>query len=104
MESTASKNSDEKGKIWIKTRKEDGWIKVQITDNGVGISKKDTEKMFDPFYTTKGIGKGTGLGLSIVSGIIKKHNGRISADSMPGKTTFTVSLPINNGNGAAING
>jgi C4-dicarboxylate-specific signal transduction histidine kinase len=104
MESTASKTSDEKGKIWIKTRKEDGWIKVQITDNGVGISKKDTEKMFDPFYTTKGIGKGTGLGLSIVSGIVKKHKGQISADSIPGKTTFTVLLPINKGNGAAING
>jgi signal transduction histidine kinase len=77
---------------------------VQIADNGVGISPENTTKMFDPFYTTKGIGKGTGLGLSIVSGIVKKHNGQISVDSMPGKTTFTVSLPINNGNGAAING
>ena len=104
MESMASNNSDEKGKIRIETRAQDDWVKVQITDNGVGISKKDTARMFDPFYTTKGIGKGTGLGLSIVSGIVKKHNGQISVDSMPGKTTFTVSLPINNGNGAAING
>ncbi len=99
-----SKNRDEKGKIRIETRSQDDWITVQISDNGVGISPEDTTKMFDPFYTTKGIGKGTGLGLSIVSGIIKKHKGQISVDSMPGKTTFMVSLPINNGNGAAING
>ncbi len=104
IESMASKKSDEKGKIWIKTSREDGWVRVQITDNGIGISKEDTGKMFDPFYTTKGIGKGTGLGLSIVSGIIKKHKGQIAVDSMPGKTTFTVSLPINDGNGAGING
>jgi signal transduction histidine kinase len=99
-----SQNPDEKGKIRIETGKQDDWIRVHITDNGVGIPAEHTSKMFDPFYTTKGIGKGTGLGLSIVSGIVKKHNGQISADSMPGKTTFTVSLPINNGNGAAING
>jgi PAS domain S-box-containing protein len=99
-----SKNREEKGKIRIETRTQDDWITVQIADNGVGISPENTSKMFDPFYTTKGLGKGTGLGLSIVSGIIKKHNGQISVDSMPGKTTFTVSLPIDNGNGAAING
>jgi len=99
-----SKNREEKGKIRIETRTQDDWITVQIADNGVGISPENTTKMFDPFYTTKGIGKGTGLGLSIVSGIVKKHNGQISVDSMPGKTTFTVSLPINNGNGAGING
>jgi PAS domain S-box-containing protein len=99
-----SKNREEKGKIRIETRTQDDWITVQIADNGVGISPENTTRMFDPFYTTKGIGKGTGLGLSIVSGIVKKHSGRISVDSMPGKTTFTVSLPIDNGNGAAING
>jgi C4-dicarboxylate-specific signal transduction histidine kinase len=104
MESMASNTLDKKGKIWIKSSRDDDWVRVQISDNGVGISKEDTGKMFDPFYTTKGIGKGTGLGLSIVSGIIKKHKGQISVDSVPGKTTFTVSLPINNGNGAAING
>jgi PAS domain S-box-containing protein len=99
-----SKNQDEKGKIGIETRAQDDWIKVQITDNGVGISPENSSKMFDPFYTTKEIGKGTGLGLSIVSGIIKKHNGQISAASIPGNTTFTVSLPIKNGNGAEIHG
>ena len=58
-------------------------------------------KMFDPFFTTKGIGKGTGLGLSIVSGIVTKHNGEISVDSRPGKTTFTVSLPVEQSNGVS---
>ncbi len=104
MESMASKTPDEKGKIWIKTSRDDDWVRVQITDNGVGISNEDTGKVFDPFYTTKGLGKCTGLGLSIVSGIINKHKGKISVDSMPGKTTFMVSLPINKGNGAVING
>ena len=85
----------------------DGWLNhsiFEVSDNGAGMDEKTIQNIFDPFYTTKGIGKGTGLGLSIVSGIVKKHNGQISVDSMPGKTTFTVSLPINNGNGAGING
>ena len=99
-----SKSQDEKGKICIETSAQDGWVTVQIADNGVGISPENISKMFDPFYTTKGIGKGTGLGLSIVSGIIKKHKGKISVDSIPGKTIFTVSLPIKNGDGAGIHG
>jgi two-component system NtrC family sensor kinase len=81
------------GKIRIETREQDNWIAVRISDNGIGISQENVEKMFDPFFTTKEIGKGTGLGLSIVSGIIKKHAGHISVDSAPGKTTFTVLLP-----------
>ena len=99
-----SQNPDEKGKIRIETGEQDDWIRVHITDNGVGIPAENTSKMFDPFYTTKGIGKGTGLGLSIVSGIVKKHNGHISVDSLPGETTFTVSLPIKNEKGAGNNG
>ena len=95
-----SKNQDQMGKIRIETREEDSWVRVQITDSGAGISEEDTSKIFDPFFTTKGIGQGTGLGLSIVSGIVKKHNGHISVDSIPGRTAFTVSLPIKSGNGA----
>jgi signal transduction histidine kinase len=98
-----SKNPDENGRIRIQTGEEDGKISIKITDSGAGISDESLDKMFDPFFTTKGLGKGTGLGLSIVSGIVKKHNGEISVESIPGETTFTVSLPVDNGNGGTSN-
>jgi len=84
---------DAKGKISIRTREDHHRIFVEISDNGGGISEENQSKMFDPFFSTKGIGKGTGLGLSIVSGIVKKHKGEIAVESIPGETTFTVSLP-----------
>jgi len=82
------------GKIEIATRSADGEVVVVVTDNGGGIPPQIRERIFDPFFTTKDIGKGTGLGLSIVAGIIKKHRGTISVESAPGRTTFTVRLPI----------
>ncbi len=97
------RNPGGQGILQIKTGEEEGWINVHITDNGNGISDENKSKMFDPFFTTKGIGKGTGLGLSIVSGIIKKHKGQISVKSIPGETTFTVSLPKENGDGGEAN-
>ncbi|HID97231.1 MAG TPA: response regulator [Thermodesulfobacteriaceae bacterium] len=83
----------------------DGWIEVRafqenkdvviaITDNGPGISPEVCSRMFDPFFTTKERGKGTGLGLSICHGIIKSHNGDLSVDSQPGKTVFSIRLPV----------
>jgi len=58
---------------------------------------EDLSHVFDPFFTTKEVGKGTGLGLSICHGIITEHNGRIYAESEPGKgATFVVGLPITN--------
>jgi two-component system NtrC family sensor kinase len=69
---------------------------VAITDTGGGIDPSDMEKIFEPFYTTKE--GGSGLGLSICYEIVKKHAGRITTESQPGKgTTFTVSLPIKPG-------
>ncbi|MCP4221378.1 MAG: response regulator [bacterium] len=68
------------------------YIKVDITDQGIGILNKYREKVFDPYFTTKG--KGSGLGLSIVHSIILKHNGFVDLVSQPGKgTTFFVYLP-----------
>jgi two-component system NtrC family sensor kinase len=70
-------------------------VEIDITDTGRGIEKKNLEKLFNPFFTTKPIGKGTGLGLSIVYGIIKMHRGQIQVSSHVGRgTTFTVTLPM----------
>ena len=67
---------------------------VAITDTGHGIPADIQGKIFEPFFTTKPSGEGNGLGLDIVKKIIVKHQGEISLESMPGKTTFRVSLPI----------
>ncbi len=69
---------------------------IHITDSGHGISKKDIDKIFDPFYTTSPVGRGTGLGLSISYSIVKQHMGNIEVESAEGKgCTFTVRLPAN---------
>jgi signal transduction histidine kinase len=69
---------------------------IQVEDSGMGISKEDLPKVFDPFFSTKDVGQGTGLGLSVTHGIIKKHGGRINVESQPGKgTMFTAFLPCN---------
>jgi len=69
-------------------------VTITVRDTGCGISNEHLPFIFDPFFTTKDVGKGTGLGLSVSYGIVKKHGGRISVDSTPGKgSTFTVDLP-----------
>ena len=84
-----------KGKLSIKTEKTDNTIRISFQDNGPGIAEDNLEKIFDPFFTTREVGEGTGLGLSICHGIITEHNGRIYAESEPGKgATFIVELPV----------
>jgi signal transduction histidine kinase len=69
-------------------------VMIHIEDNGHGMSKGVQRRIFDPFYTTKGVGEGTGLGLSISFGIIQKHQGCISVNSMPGQgSEFCIFLP-----------
>ena len=87
----------ERGKIWIKTYLEGDKVYVKVSDNGTGIKPEHIGKVFDPGFTTKGVGVGTGLGLSIVYNIIEKHGGRIWVESKWGEgTDFTIELPINN--------
>lgn len=84
----------EKGEITITTYQKNGKVCIEFHDNGVGISKENLKKIFDPGYTTKGVGIGTGLGLSIVYRIVQEHLGDIKVKSETGKgTTFTVILP-----------
>jgi signal transduction histidine kinase len=74
-------------------------IRLQISDSGPGIPEKNLEKIFQPFFTTKGTtrrgeAKGTGLGLAICKDIVEHHKGRIQVQSEPGKgTTFSIFLP-----------
>jgi len=74
-------------------------VVFKIQDTGIGISPDDLDKIFEPFYTTKGIGKGTGLGLATAYGIVKMHKGKISVESNndPAKgetgTSFILTLP-----------
>ncbi|MFH1491445.1 MAG: ATP-binding protein [Pseudomonadota bacterium] len=86
---------EDQGEIRIKTRTENGWVRIDISDTGKGIPEDIIGRIFDPFFTTKPVGKGTGLGLSITHGIIRQHKGEISAVSSPGKgTTFTIKIPL----------
>ena len=70
------------------------YIRLTVSDTGVGMSDDVKARLFDPFFTTKAVGRGTGLGLSTCIGIIKQTGGFIDVDSAPGKgTTFQVFLP-----------
>jgi len=83
-----------KGTITIKTWQDDGNLFVRISDTGKGIPKEYVERLFDPGFTTKGVGVGTGLGLSISYKIVAQHGGDIKVESEPGKgATFTIRIP-----------
>lgn len=66
---------------------------LTIEDNGPGIPEGIQDKIYDPFFTTKGKGEGTGLGLAVVHGIVRNHGGEIRLSSGPGRTRFDILLP-----------
>jgi two-component system NtrC family sensor kinase len=72
----------------------DGFLELQVEDNGKGIPQEDLPHLFEPFFTTKG-NRGTGLGLAVTWGIVQTHGGAIQVQSQPGQgTVFTLSLPL----------
>jgi PAS domain S-box-containing protein len=78
------------------------YIKLAITDSGVGIHDAQLEHIFEPFYTTKPQGKGTGLGLSTVWGIVQHAHGAVVVDSVPNRgSRFTVYWPLSTASGSA---
>ena len=85
------------GNILLRTKRENNNIVVEISDDGPGIPQDIQSRMFEQFFTTKGVGKGTGLGLSISYRIIvEMHKGDISFSSKPGDTSFEIRLPMKN--------
>jgi CheY-like chemotaxis protein/two-component sensor histidine kinase len=99
------------GELWIGTRRttlDSDFVRrygygsvgeyalLTVTDNGTGMDAETLEKIYEPFFSTKGVGKGSGLGLSVVYGCVKQHKGVLTCYSEPGKgTQFNIYLPLN---------
>ena len=108
--SNAAEAMPDRGKIVISTRNqyvdkplsgyhgvnEGDYVTLSISDEGIGLSEEDMERIFEPFYTKKEMGKsGTGLGMSVVWGTVKDHNGYIDIQSTEGKgTTIILYFPV----------
>jgi signal transduction histidine kinase len=82
------------GRVTVSASTHNGFVVVRVADDGPGIAPEISDRIFDPFFTTKDVGKGTGLGLDIVRRIVERHDGDIQVSSAPGRTEFSVSLPV----------
>lgn len=82
------------GELTIETTCNGKDVNIKIADNGSGIPPEIISRIFDPFFTTKKVGEGTGIGLDLVNRIIMRHNGDIKVNSKPGRTEFTICIPI----------
>ncbi len=85
---------DQGGELKIKAYHERSSVCVEVTDNGHGIPEEIQTRIFEPFFTTKSMNEGTGMGLDIVQKILNKHEASIDLNSVPGRTTFKVCIPV----------
>jgi signal transduction histidine kinase len=85
---------NEEGQLLVKTSLDGQHVCVAIQDSGPGIPEEIQSHIFEPFFTTKRVGEGTGLGLDVVFGILERHHASIRVESKPGRTRFTVRLPV----------
>jgi len=90
------------GRLEVSVCRDGAEVRVAITDSGPGISPEHQGRIFEPFFTTKAAGEGSGLGLSISRDIVARHGGRISLESQPGRTCFTVHLPLRTAHAAEM--
>jgi PAS domain S-box-containing protein len=86
---------DDKSSLTQLDLKPGNYVKVIVSDTGPGIAPDIIDSIFEPYFTTKGVGEGTGMGLALVHGIVETHGGKITVDSKLGKgTVFSIYLPI----------
>ena len=91
----ASQAIDGHGTITLASGAQNGWVWVQVSDNGAGMSDAVMRRIFEPFYTTKDVGQGTGLGLSLSFSIVQRHGGVIQVRSQRGAgSQFRVWVPV----------
>ena len=92
----ASEAVTEHGEIVFRTLNPDeDNVRIEITDNGIGIGEEDISHIFEPFFSTKQNASGIGLGLAIVHGIVQNHKGKTDVKSIQGKgTTISITLPL----------
>jgi signal transduction histidine kinase len=84
----------EGGKVDVTVSRHRDRIVVRVVDDGHGVPAEIRDRIFEPFFTTKPVGEGTGLGLDIVRRLVRRHNGQIELESVPGRTEFRVTLPV----------
>jgi PAS domain S-box-containing protein len=86
-----------KGRIVLRTRKEDGHVLIEVEDSGRGMSDEVKGRLFEPFFTTKEVGRGLGLGLAVSAMIVHNHGGEIRVETAPGKgSLFQIRIPFRN--------
>jgi signal transduction histidine kinase len=97
--SNAHKYTPRGGQIWLTARAEDGWVRIDMQDNGIGLSPDEQAHLFDRFFRARQPAmksvEGTGLGLPITRLLVDMHGGRITVTSAPGEgSTFSFTLPV----------
>ncbi len=89
--------------VSIVARREGDHVAFAVSDRGSGVAPEDRERIFEPFYTTKGIGKGTGLGLAVVARVVRDHGGRIRIERAEhGGACFVASVPACSGSAPVV--